>query len=74
MDKVPWVGNGWVQLPWVGNGSGLGTVVKPNAGLCCIWRSIYMKGCLIQSCTHRWKHLVYPLVRLTNHQLIAETI
>jgi hypothetical protein len=27
------VGNGWVQLPWVGNGSGMGTVVKPNAGL-----------------------------------------
>jgi hypothetical protein len=20
MDKVPWVGNGWVQLPWVGYG------------------------------------------------------
>jgi hypothetical protein len=40
----------------------------------CIWRLIYMKGCLIQSCTHRWKHLVYPMVRLTNHQLIAETI
>jgi hypothetical protein len=34
MDKVPWVGNGWVQLPWVGNGLGMGTVVKPNAGLC----------------------------------------
>jgi hypothetical protein len=33
MDKVPWVGNGWVQLPWVGNGSGMGTVVKPNARL-----------------------------------------
>jgi hypothetical protein len=33
-----------------------------------------MKGCLIQSCTHRWKHLVYPLVRLTNHQLIAKTM
>jgi hypothetical protein len=33
MDKVPWVGNGWVQVPWVGNGSGMGTVVKPNAGL-----------------------------------------
>jgi hypothetical protein len=33
MDKVPWVSNGWVQLPWVGNGSGMGTVVKPNAGL-----------------------------------------
>jgi hypothetical protein len=35
MDKVPWVGNGWVQVPWVGNGLGMGTVVKPNAGLCC---------------------------------------
>ncbi len=35
MDKVPWVGNGWVQLPWVGNGSGMGIVVKPNAGLWC---------------------------------------
>ncbi len=33
MDKVPWVGNGWVQVPWVGNGLGMGTVVKPNAGL-----------------------------------------
>jgi hypothetical protein len=40
----------------------------------CIWRLIYMKGCLIQSCTHRWKHLVYPLVRLTNHQLIVEIV
>jgi hypothetical protein len=40
----------------------------------CIWRLIYMKDCLIHSCTHRWKDLVYPLVRLTNHQLIAETI
>jgi hypothetical protein len=34
MDKVPWVGNGWVQVPWVGNGLGMGTFVKPNAGLC----------------------------------------
>jgi hypothetical protein len=33
--QLPWVGNGWVQLPWVGNGSGMGTIVKPNVGLWC---------------------------------------
>jgi hypothetical protein len=33
MDKVPWVGNGWVQLTPRSCGSGMGTVVKPNAGL-----------------------------------------
>jgi hypothetical protein len=32
----PWVGMGWLLLPWVGNGSGMGTVVKPNAGLWCV--------------------------------------
>ncbi len=32
------------------------------------------EGLFDQSCTHRWKHLVYPLVSLTNHQLIAETM
>jgi hypothetical protein len=45
-----------------------------NMHLAGIWRLIYMKGCLIQNSTHRWRHLVYPLVRLTNHQLIAETM
>jgi hypothetical protein len=33
MDKVPWVGNGWVMGPTRSCGSGMGTVVKPNAGL-----------------------------------------
>ncbi len=33
MDKVPWVGNGWVQLTPRSRGSGMGTVVKPNARL-----------------------------------------
>jgi hypothetical protein len=33
MDTVPWVGNGWVQLTLRSCGSGMGTVVKPNAGL-----------------------------------------
>jgi len=34
MDKVPWVGNGWVQLTHAQLWLGMGTVVKPNAGLC----------------------------------------
>jgi hypothetical protein len=43
MDKVPWVGNGWVQLTPRSCGLGMGTVVKPNAGLW--WRGSYKPTC-----------------------------
>jgi hypothetical protein len=39
MDKLPWVGNGWVLLTPRSCGSGMGTVVKPNAGL---WLLIHL--------------------------------
>ncbi len=44
MDKVPWVGNGWVQLTRNISGLGMGTVVKPNAGL---WYTV----CVVHACS-----------------------